>query len=39
MGNEDFILPLNTTVRKAIGKKHGDKITLNLELDELNGEA
>ena len=34
MGNGDFILPLNTTIRKAIGKKHGDKITLNLELDE-----
>jgi hypothetical protein len=34
MGNGDFILPLNATMRKAIGKKHGDKITLNLELDE-----
>ncbi len=34
MGNGDFILPLNTTIRKAIGKKHGEKITLNLELDE-----
>jgi uncharacterized protein YdeI (YjbR/CyaY-like superfamily) len=34
MGEGDFILPLNTTIRKAIGKKHGDKITLNLELDE-----
>lgn len=34
MGNGDFILPLNATLRKAIGKKHGDKITLNLELDE-----
>ena len=34
MGNGDFILPLNATLRKAIGKKHGEKITLNLELDE-----
>lgn len=34
MGEGDFILPLNATLRKAIGKKHGDKITLNLELDE-----
>jgi len=34
MGNGDFILPLNATLRKAIGKKHGDKITINLELDE-----
>lgn len=34
MGNGEFILPLNATIRKAIGKKHGDKITLNLELDE-----
>ena len=34
MGNGDFILPLNATMRKAIGKKQGDKITLNLELDE-----
>jgi uncharacterized protein YdeI (YjbR/CyaY-like superfamily) len=34
MGNGDFILPLNATLRKAIGKKQGDKITLNLELDE-----
>ena len=34
MGNGDFILPLNATMRKAIGKKQGDKITLNLEVDE-----
>ncbi|MCX8490928.1 MAG: YdeI/OmpD-associated family protein [Cyclobacteriaceae bacterium] len=34
MGGGDFILPLNATLRKAIGKKHGDKITLNLEVDE-----
>lgn len=34
MGNGDFILPLNATLRKAIGKKHGDKITLNLEVDK-----
>ncbi|MFO0006965.1 MAG: DUF1905 domain-containing protein, partial [bacterium] len=34
MGDGHFILPINSTLRKAIGKKHGDKITLNLELDE-----
>jgi hypothetical protein len=34
MGNGHFILPMNNTIRKAIGKKHGDKVTVAFELDE-----
>jgi hypothetical protein len=34
MGNGNFILPMNNTIRKAIGKKHGDKVTVSFELDE-----
>ncbi len=34
MGDGQFILPVNATHRKALGKKHGDKITIQLELDE-----
>jgi uncharacterized protein YdeI (YjbR/CyaY-like superfamily) len=34
MGEGHFILPMNNTIRKAIGKKHGDKVTVTFELDE-----
>lgn len=34
MGEGTFILPLNATMRKAIGKKEGDKITVALSVDE-----
>ncbi len=34
MGEGHFILPMNNTIRKAIGKKQGDKVTLALELDD-----
>jgi hypothetical protein len=34
MGNGHFILPMNNTIRKAIGKKYGDKVTVTFELDE-----
>ena len=34
MGEGDFILPLNATLRKAIGKKHGDRLTVEMELDD-----
>jgi uncharacterized protein YdeI (YjbR/CyaY-like superfamily) len=34
MGEGHFILPMNSTIRKAIGKKHGDKVTVTFELDE-----
>jgi Domain of unknown function (DUF1905)/Bacteriocin-protection, YdeI or OmpD-Associated len=34
MGDGSFILPVDGDLRKAIGKKHGDKVTLVLELDE-----
>lgn len=34
MGEGDFILPLKAVVRKAIGKKHGDKITVEMQEDE-----
>jgi hypothetical protein len=34
MGDGHFILPMNSTIRKAIGKKHGDKVTVTFELDE-----
>lgn len=34
MGDGHFILPVNATHRKALGKKHGDKLKIQLELDE-----
>jgi uncharacterized protein YdeI (YjbR/CyaY-like superfamily) len=34
MGDGNFILPINGLMRKSIGKKHGDKVTLSLEVDE-----
>jgi hypothetical protein len=34
MGNGKFILPINGAIRKATGKKHGDKLKVMLELDE-----
>ena len=34
MGEGHFILPLNSTIRKAIGKEHGDKVTVTFELDQ-----
>jgi hypothetical protein len=34
MGEGDFILPLNGQMRKAIGKKQGDKLTVSLEVDD-----
>lgn len=34
MGDGNFILPLNATMRKGIGKKVGDKITVTLEWDQ-----
>lgn len=34
MGEGDFILAVNGTMRKAIGKKHGDKVKVELEADE-----
>jgi len=34
MGDGKFILPINVTMRKGTGKKHGDKVTVTLELDE-----
>jgi len=33
MGNGSFIMPLNATIRKGIGKKQGDKISVMLEAD------
>ena len=33
MGEGDFILPLNGSMRKAIGKKAGDGLNVRLELD------
>jgi hypothetical protein len=33
MGNGAFIMPLNAKIRKAIGKRQGDKIKVELELD------
>src|SRR5690349_7018359 len=36
MGDGGFILPVNGTIRKAIGKKQGDKVTLNIEADDRN---
>ena len=34
MGEGHFILPMNNTLRKALGKKFGDKVIINFELDE-----
>jgi hypothetical protein len=34
MGEGSFILPLNGKVRKAIGKKMGDKLSVEMELDK-----
>ncbi len=34
MGDGKFILPINGTMRKGTGKKHGDKLKVTLELDE-----
>lgn len=34
MGGGEFMLPVNGTIRKAIGKKSGDKVTLVLEVDK-----
>ncbi len=34
MGEGNFILPLNGTMRKAIGKKEGDALKVKIELDE-----
>jgi len=34
MGNGGFIIPLNGKIRKAIRKKMGDKLTVELELDK-----
>jgi len=34
MGDGNFIMPLNATLRKAIGKKQGDKLKVALEVDD-----
>jgi hypothetical protein len=34
MGDGKFIIPINATMRKALGKKHGDKIKVVLEADD-----
>jgi len=34
MGEGDFIMALNATMRKGIGKRHGDKLQVQLELDD-----
>lgn len=34
MGEGNFILPINGTIRKAIGKQAGDTISIKIELDE-----
>jgi hypothetical protein len=34
MGNGKFILPVNATIRKAIGKQQGDSVKVQFELDE-----
>jgi len=33
MGDGNFILPLNSAMRKAIGKKEGDTLKVKMELD------
>jgi hypothetical protein len=35
MGEGDFIMPLNATIRKAIRKRKGDKLKVQLELDKI----
>lgn len=34
MGEGNFILPLNSQMRKAIGKRQGDKLKVTMELDD-----
>lgn len=34
MGNGTFILPINAGIRKATGKKTGDKLNVSLQADE-----
>jgi hypothetical protein len=34
MGNGNFIMPLNATMRKGIGKKHGAMLELSIEVDK-----
>jgi hypothetical protein len=34
MGGGDFIMALNATIRKGIGKRKGDKLKVQLEIDE-----
>lgn len=34
MGDGSFMLPVNGTIRKAIGKESGDKVTMILEVDK-----
>jgi len=34
MGEGDFILPFNASLRRATGKKTGDTVTLKIEVDE-----
>lgn len=34
MGNGRFIMPLKANIRKAIGKRQGDKLTVEMELDQ-----
>ena len=36
MGEGNFILPMNGPIRKAIGKKQGDKVNVIMESDERN---
>jgi len=33
MGEGDFIMPVNATMRKALGKRKGDRISISLEAD------
>jgi len=33
IGNGNFILPLNNTIRKAIQKRKGDSVTITIEID------
>lgn len=34
MGDGDFILPVNATMRKALGKRQGDKVNVSLAADD-----
>jgi Domain of unknown function (DUF1905)/Bacteriocin-protection, YdeI or OmpD-Associated len=34
MGEGDFIIPINGTMRKALGKRQGDKLKVQLEVDD-----